>query len=71
MTSVVITEVPNEIATEQTEAGEQLLVPGVRPVSVRERLAHLADQPLVSRKTQKPLDIGLFDEASRNQLSLF
>lgn len=58
-------------ATERTEAGEQLLAPFVAPVSVRERLDYLIAQPLAPRKPQKPLDIGLFDEAARNQLSLF
>jgi hypothetical protein len=57
--------------TERTEAGEQLLAPFVTPVSVRQRLDHLMAQPLLPRKPQKPLDIGLFDEAARNQLSLF
>jgi hypothetical protein len=57
--------------SEQTEAGEQLLAPFVAPVSVRERLDYLIAQPLAPRKPQKPLDIGLFDEAARNQLSLF
>ena len=58
-------------ATERTEAGEQLLAPFVAPVSGRQRLDHLMAQPLLPRKPQKPLDIGLFDEAARNQLSLF
>jgi hypothetical protein len=53
------TEALAEIVTEQTEAGEQLLVPFVLPISVRERLAHLLAQPLTPRKPQKPLDIGL------------
>lgn len=57
--------------TERTEAGEQLLAPFVAPVSARQRLDHLMAQPLLPRKPQKPLDIGLFDEAARNQLSLF
>ena len=57
--------------TERTEAGEQLLAPFVAPVSVRQRLDHLMAQPLIPRKPQKPLDIELFDEAARNQLSLF
>ena len=57
--------------TERTEAGEQLLAPFVAPVSVRQRLDHLMAQPPLTRKPQKPLDIGLFDEAARNQLSLF
>ncbi len=58
-------------ASEATAAGEQLLVPGVKTVTIRERLDRLASAPLVPTKPQKPLDIGLFDEAARNQLSLF
>jgi hypothetical protein len=45
--------------TERTEAGEQLLAPFVAPVSVRQRLDHLMAQPLLPRKPQKPLGIGL------------
>ena len=56
--------------SEATSAGEQLLVPGVKPVTVRDRLDRLASLPLAPTKPQKPLDIGLFDEAARNQLSL-
>lgn len=44
--------------------------PGVRPVTKRDRLALLADAPMRPRAAQKPLDIGLFDDA-RNQLDLF
>jgi hypothetical protein len=40
-------------------------------VSLRERLELLMAQPLFASKPQKPLDVGLFDEAARNQLSLF
>jgi hypothetical protein len=57
--------------TEPTEAGEQLLAPFGSPVSVRARLDYLIAQPLAPRKPQKPLDVGLFDEAARDQLSLF
>lgn len=57
--------------SEPTDAGEQLLIPGVRSVSLRERLELLMAQPLFASKPQKPLDVGLFDEAARNQLSLF
>ena len=59
------------VETETTEQGEQLLVPGVCPVTQRERLAHLMAAPLAPRREQKPLDIGLFDENARNQLDLF
>jgi hypothetical protein len=48
-----------------------MLVPGVRPVTLRERLTLLAATPLGPKKSQKPLNIGLFDEDARNQLSLF
>lgn len=56
---------------EPTAMGEQMLVPGVRPVLIRERLQALAAAPLVSNQSQKPCDLGLFDEAARNQLDLF
>ncbi|WP_172352361.1 hypothetical protein [Mesorhizobium sp. NZP2298] len=38
------------------------------PATTRDRFALLADAP--ARAAQKPLDIGLFDDA-RNQLDLF
>jgi hypothetical protein len=59
------------LATEPTPEGEQILVPGVAPVSLRERLARRLAAPLEPRKPQKPLNIGLFDEDARNQLALF
>ena len=62
---------PQPLLSEPTPEGEQTLVPGVAPISVRERLERLADAPLMSRKVQKPLDVGLFDLAARNQLDLF
>ena len=57
--------------TEPTTLGEQTLVPGVRRVSIYERLMVLATQPLLSKKPQRSCDLGLFDEAARNQLDLF
>ena len=64
----------NMIATEATEAGEQHIVPGIAPVTLAERLTMLAAQPMAPRRnptaTQKPCDIGLFDEAARNQSDL-
>jgi hypothetical protein len=57
--------------TEATNLGPQSLVPGVRPVSMKARLEALAAHPLVSNRLQKPCDLGLFDEAARNQLELF
>ena len=59
------------LETEWSECGEQTLIPGVRPVSLRERLTLQASTPLTPKKSQKPLNIGLFDEDARNQLDLF
>lgn len=59
------------LASEPTQAGEQTLVPGVRPIGVRERIEARMAAPLTPRVPQKPLDIGLFDEDARNQLDLF
>ncbi|MER8486103.1 hypothetical protein [Mesorhizobium sp. M1322] len=60
---------PQLTASEPTAQSEQILIPGVRPITTRDRL--LMDAPMCPRAAQKPLDIGLFDEASRNQLDLF
>lgn len=62
---------PHKSATEPTPEGEQMLIPGVRPITTRDRLTLLMDAPMRPRAAQKPLDIGLFDEAARNQLDLF
>ena len=61
---------PRDFQSELTEQGEQVLVPGVRPVTMRDRLRMLADAPLRPRRAQRPLDIGLFDEC-RRQLDFF
>jgi len=52
---------------ETTPEGEQTLVPGIRPITQRDRLDLLMAAPLVPRREQKPLNIGLFDEAARAQ----
>jgi hypothetical protein len=57
--------------TEPTAVGEQTLVPGVAPISLRDRLAIRAAAPLEPKKPQRPPDIGLFDLTARNQLDLF
>ena len=62
---------PNPLPTEPTPEGEQILVPGIAPISLRDRLALRMAAPLSPRKPQKPLNIGLFDEDARNQLALF
>ncbi len=57
--------------TEMTPEGEQVLFPGVKPITERERLEALLGAPLVPRCPQKPLNIGLFDEDARRQLDLY
>ncbi|HEY5239310.1 MAG TPA: hypothetical protein VIJ62_13080 [Rhizomicrobium sp.] len=59
------------LQTEWSECGEQTLVPGVKPITLRERLTHLTATPLTARRNQKPMNIGLFDDDARNQLNLF
>lgn len=59
--------------SEDTPEGRQALVPGVAPVTLRERLDVMARKPMTPKRgpiLQKPCDIGLFDEAARNQLDL-
>ena len=62
---------PIPFETEATIQGQQVLVPGVRPVSMKARLEVLAAHPLGSNRLQKPCDLGLFDEVGRNQPDLF
>ena len=61
--------------TEITPEGEQFIAPGVEPVTLATRLAVRAAQPIAPRRNpgvrQEPCDIGLFDEAGRNQIDLF
>ena len=59
------------LESEWSESGEQTLVPGVRPISLHERLLFKASAPLAPKTQQKPLNIGLFDEDARDQLNLF
>lgn len=57
--------------TENTVAGCQTLVPGVAPLTLGDRLAVLANAPMLSRKAQRQADHGLFDTNARNQLEMF
>ena len=59
------------ILSEPTPIGEQRLVPGVAPITTRDRLQARMAAPLLPTRPQKPLDLGLFDMAARNQLDLF
>ena len=56
---------------EQTAAGDQTLVPGVAPVTLGDRLAQLANAPMLPKRLQRPADHGLFDTNGRNQLEMF
>ena len=56
--------------SEPIESGEQTLVPGVRPVTTRDRLEWSMAQPNAGTRAQKPCDLGLFDVNARNQLDL-
>ena len=62
------------LQSELTEAGEQTFVSGVRPVTLRDQLTVMINQPLQPKRNpnaqQKPCDVGLFDEVSRNQTDL-
>ena len=62
---------PISFETEPTNQGEQKLIHGVHPVSMKARLNVLAAHPLAPTRLQKPCDIGLFDEVARNQLDMF
>jgi len=62
---------PRSLVSEPTDQGEQVLVPGIAPITLRQRLAALFAAPLASKKPQRPMNIGLFDEDARNQLDLF
>ena len=74
---------PIPFASEATATGQQVLAPGVAPVAMKARPAHvlatcakqsclaLAAHPLASFKMQKPCDISSFDEVARSQMDLF
>ena len=48
----------------------QIMMAGVAPVSMGERLGWLANQPMQPRRPQRPLDIGFWNPM-RNQLEMF
>ena len=48
----------------------QIFMPGVKPVSLGERLNWQAGLPMQPRRAQKPLDIGFWDPM-RDQLEMF
>ena len=56
---------------EATPIGNQTLVPGVAPITPRDRLAIRANAPLEPKRAQRPIDHGLFDTNARNQIEMF
>jgi hypothetical protein len=56
---IVVAEHPN-----------QMMIAGVKPVSLGERLTLAAQQPMQPKRAQRPLDIGFWDPM-RRQLELF
>lgn len=48
----------------------QIIMPGVKPVSLGERLNWQAQLAMQPRRAQKPLDIGFWDPM-RDQLEMF
>ena len=48
----------------------QMMMPGVQPVSFGERLQWQAQMPMQPRRAQKPLDIGFWNPM-RDQLEMF
>jgi hypothetical protein len=57
--------------TEVTPIGVQTLVSGVAPITSAQRMAMLANAPMLPKRAQRPADHGLFDLNARNQLDLF
>ena len=48
----------------------QIMMAGVQPVGLGERLCWLADQPMQPSREQRPLDIGFWNPM-RNQHEMF
>jgi hypothetical protein len=65
------TAVPCGLQSEPTTIGDQCLVPGIAPITIRDRLELRAAAPLAPAKPQRPMDVGLFNLSARNQLDLF
>jgi hypothetical protein len=47
-----------------------MMITGVPPVSLGERLTWAAQQPMQPKRAQRPLDVGFWDP-TRNQLEMF
>ena len=53
-----------------TGDSDQLMMTGVQPVSLLERLTWAAQQPMHPKRAQRPLDVGFWDPM-RDQLEMF
>ncbi len=60
-----------QLDAEITPIGVQTLVSGVAPITPAQRLAMRANAPMEPKKAQRPVDHGLFDTNSRNQIEMF
>ncbi len=49
---------------------DQMMIAGVQPVSLGERLTWAAQQPMQPKRVQRPLDVGFWDPM-RDQLEMF
>jgi len=49
---------------------DQVMIAGIVPVSMGERLGWLAAQPMQPRREQRPLDIGFWNPM-RDQIEMF
>ncbi len=63
--------IDERFAIEATAIGPQSLVPGVTPITMRDRLEWRAAAPLAPKRPQRGCDHGLFDLAARDQFDLF
>ena len=61
-----------ELPTETTPEGEQTVAPGVKPITLRDRLMLRAVQPMAPKRNpdaaRKPCDLGLFDVEGRRRI---
>ena len=59
-----------DLPTIATPDPDQIMIAGIAPVSMGERLGWLAAQPMQPRREQRPLDVGFWDPM-RGQLEMF
>ncbi len=56
------------IQTEPTPEGEQAVIEGVQPLTLRDRLQFQAGLPLQTKRPQRLCNLGLFDLDARRQV---